>query len=230
MTSGISDSTSSVSTSSDGAGKKRKPSLTRAERQKKIKAIQASIESQKRELGLRAPASRRGPVFYLAIMVVLAAIGLSVISASDNPGSGAKGMSGRERLARKSLDAAAEALGRFKFHTGVYPTLEEGGLEALAARSSNRPGWVGPYVHKRFHMDPLPPDPWKHPYVYDPEGGTNGFPVLLSCGPDGKRGTPDDILADTNLFTKPFRDTTWTNTWVPCERRGIIIVPSKKGK
>jgi hypothetical protein len=67
-------------------------------------------------------------------------------------------------------------------------------------------------------------DPWKHSYVYEP---TNDPPVLLSLGPDGVRGTADDILPDPATFTKPFRDTTWTNDWVPFHRRGYYVVPSK---
>ena len=52
-------------------------------------------------------------------------------------------------------------------------------------------------------------------------------PVVLSLGPDGVRGTADDIAPDPAIFSKPFRDTTWTNDWVPFHRRGYYIVPSK---
>lgn len=34
---------------------KNRPSLSKAERQRKIRAIQASIEAKKRELGMKAP-------------------------------------------------------------------------------------------------------------------------------------------------------------------------------
>ena len=204
-----------------------KTKLSKAERQRRIKAIQADFEAKKRELGLHAPAFKRGPVFYLVIMAVMALLGLSLMRASQNGGHGAKAADGRMTQALKSVDAFAEALGRFKFHTGVYPTLEEGGLEALASRSSTHPGWMGPYIHKRILSDPLPPDPWKRAYVYAPTGGTNGLPLVLSRGPDGVQGTADDILPDPDLFTKPFRDTTWTNDWAPYQLRGYIVVPSK---
>ena len=209
---------------------KNKPPLSKAERQRKIRAIQASIEAKKRELGMKAPSFHRGPVFYLGLMVVMAILGLSLIKTSEKGGSAGKVRTGKILMAGKSVDAFAVALGRFKFHTGVYPTLKDGGLEALASKTSNYEGWIGPYIHKRIWADPLPPDPWKHPYVYSPEGGTNGLPVLLSCGPDGVQGTADDIVPDPGLFTKPFRDTTWTNDWAPYQLRGYIVVPKKSKK
>ena len=45
---------------------------------------------------------------------------------------------GRPVMAQKSVDAVAEALGRFKFHTGVYPSVAEGGIEALAVNTEQR--------------------------------------------------------------------------------------------
>ena len=70
------------------------------------------------------------------------------------------------------------------------------------------------------------PDPWKRPYVYEPQ--TNAHPVVLSLGPDGIRGTADDVIPADGLFDKPFNDTSWTNNWAHFSRRGIIIVPKKK--
>lgn len=196
----------------------KKPLPSKRERMRKIKAIQASAEASRRELGLRAPQFHRTPLFYLGLMAVLAAIGLSVVKATDSGNVGARVRNGKIAQAMKSVDAFAEALGRYRFHCGVYPTAEEG-LEALVARESRHAGWVGPYIRKMI------PDPWKHPYIYEP--CTNGVPVLLSLGPDGIRGTPDDIAPDPALFQKPFRDTTWTNDWAPYQLRGYIVVPHK---
>ena len=196
-----------------------KKRLSRQERQRKIKAIQAQIEAKKRELGMRAPSFRRGPVFYLGLAAVLAILGLSVIKASEQGGgdTSVRVRNGKVLQAMKSVDAFAEALGRFKFHCGTYPTAEEG-LGALALKQSRYDGWIGPYISKML------PDPWKRPYVYEP---TNEPPVLLSLGPDGLRGTADDIRPDAALFAKPFRDTTWTNDWAPYQLRGYIVVPHK---
>lgn len=192
--------------------------LSRRERQRKIREIYRDMEAKKRELGLRAPVIKRGPVFYFAMLMVLLMVGGALIQAAGKGGGRSVG-DGRFRRAQSSVDAVAEALGRWKFHIGAYPSLDEG-LVALAEKRSVHAGWIGPYLSK------IVEDPWHHPYVYELDDKGNA--VVLSLGPDGKRGTADDIVPDPALFTKPFRDTTWTNDWAPFTQRGIIVVPSKK--
>lgn len=209
----------------------RKPALDRHERARRIRQIVREMEDKKRALGLRAPALSKGPVFYAVMLGVLLAVGGAVVQASgkaDALGLGGRRIrDGRPVMAQKSVDAVAEALGRFRFHTGVYPSPDEGGIEALAVKYSRHPGWVGPYLHKDNPDRKIAIDPWKRPYVYELPADTNALPVVLSLGADGVRGTADDITPDPALFTKAFRDTTWTNDWVPFPLRGYIIVPSK---
>lgn len=190
---------------------------SKRERVRKIKAIRADMDIKRRELGLQAPSMKKGPVFYLGLMAVLTVIGLSVIKATESGGTGARVRNAKVAQAMRSVDAFAEALGRFKFHCGSYPTAEEG-LAALASKEVKRDGWIGPYIKK------IVPDPWKNAYIYEI---TNDAPVVLSMGPDGVRGTADDISPAPELFAKPFRDTTWTNDWAPYWKRGYILVPSK---
>ena len=195
--------------------------LSISERKRKIKAIYRDLEFKKNELGLKAPALKKGPVFYMVILIVMALIGASILQATGN-GGGTRGKmrDGKIMKAIRSVDALAEALGRYKFHCGEYPSKEEG-LDALALKSSSHKGWLGPYIPKML------PDPWKNAYIYELPSGTNEFPVIASMGPDGKRGTADDIIADNQLFSKPFRDTTWTNDWAPFYKRGYIVVPTR---
>jgi len=202
-----------------------KKPLSKQERKRKIKQIYRDIEAQKRALGLKAPAIKRGPVFYFVILMAMAMIGGALIQAAGR-GGGKKMRNGAIVRAEQSVAALAEALGRYKFHCGVYPTAEEG-LEALVQKQSRHAGWIGPYIASPRYDPTLLPDPWKHPYVYEP---TNDPPVVLSLGPDGVRGTADDIAPDPDVFTKPFRDTTWTNDWAPFHRRGYYIVPNKGDK
>lgn len=205
--------------------------LSKRERDRKIKQIWREMEDKKRALGLRAPALKKGPVFYLVVLLGLALLGGALIQMSgkaDAIGLGGRRLrDGRPVMAQKSVNAVAEALGRFKFHTGVYPSLEEGGIEALAVKYSGHAGWIGPYLHKDNPYKKIAIDPWKRPYVYEPPCGTNVWPVVLCMGADGVRGTADDVVPDPKLFDKPFRDTTWTNDWVPFQQRGIIVRPSK---
>ena len=196
-----------------------KSPLSRKERDRKIKAIYREMEAKKRELGLRAPAIRRGPMFYIVTVVGMLMVG-GLLVQSAGKGGGRKMRDGRLVQAEHSVAALAEALGRYKFHCGAYPTAEEG-LSALSEKRSRHAGWIGPYVER------ILPDPWKRPYVYEP---TNDPPAVLSLGPDGVRGTADDIAPDPELFFRPFKDTSWTNDWVVFQRRGIVVVPTEERK
>ena len=196
-----------------------KSPLSKRERSRKIKAIYREMEAKKRELGLKAPLIKRGPVFYLAVLMVLLLVGGLVVQTAGK-GGGKKMRDGDIVRTEQSVSALAEALGRFKVHCGVYPTAEEG-LVALANKYSTHAGWIGPYVER------INPDPWKRPYVYEP---TNDPPAVLSLGPDGVRGTADDVVPDPQLFSNPFRDTSWTNDWVPFSRRGIVVVSTQEEK
>ena len=130
--------------------------LSKQERNRKIKAIYREMEAKKRELGLKAPVVPRGPVFYLVVLMGLALIGGLVIQAAGKGGE-KKMRDGNLVRTEQSVAALAEALGRYKFHCGAYPTAEEG-LEALAEKFSTHAGWIGPYAER------ILPDPWKHPY------------------------------------------------------------------
>ena len=195
--------------------------LSASKRALKKKAIAREFEMKRRELGLGSPGMKRGIGFYLVLIVGMILIG-SIVMKQAGETDKRKTVNTKMLYAQRSVDALAEALGRFKFHCGCYPTADDGGLEALSAKTSRYEGWLGPYAGSWGHMIP---DPWKRPYIYEPQ--TNGNPVVLSLGPDGVRGTADDVVPADGLFEKPFKDTSWTNDWVHFSRRGIIVVPKK---
>ena len=195
-----------------------------------VKAIAREYEMKKAELqGSGAPTIKRGPVFYLALIAILAIVGGLVLSRGDLS-LGKKRIERKPLMARKAMDSLSVALGRYKFHVGEYPTTEEG-LKVLAYRNPNEirkirkahKGWDGPYVNHIVN------DPWGHEYVYEtrPEGGN---PILYSKGPDGRAGTTDDVMPDQLSFDAAFRDTTWTNSWAPAELRGVVIAPDEETK
>ena len=189
-----------------------------------VKAIAREYEMKKVALqGAGAPVFRRGPVFYLILIIGLVIVGGMVLSASKNGiGFGKKRIELKPMQVRKSMDALVVALGRYKFHTGEYPSTAEG-LNALAAKAFPKKGWDGPYVNH------VVKDPWGNDYVYEtrPEGG---HPVLYSKGPNGRAGDDDDILPDQEMFEQPFRDTSWTNGWAPYRLRGIVVAPDEETK
>lgn len=204
-----------------GAAEKRGSAASRAA---KKKAIVREYEMKRRELGLGNKAPRRGIGFFLLLIVAMGLIS-SIVFKQAGIVEKRKRVDTKKLYARRSVDALAEALGRYKFHCGCYPSAEDGGLEALSAKTSRHKGWLGPYASSRGHIIP---DPWKNPYVYEPK--TNGHPVVMSMGPDGVRGTADDIVADPELFEKPFNDVSWTNNWVHFSKRGLIVVPRKSAQ
>ena len=188
-----------------------------------VKRIARDFERKRRELNLNGTSSKRSPLYYLVIVFILLIVGASVLSvATGKVGLGKKQVSRAAIQSRKSIDALAIACGRYKFHVGRYPTTEEG-LEELARIRPELKGWFGPYIKK------VVKDPWGHDYVYEErEGG--GHPVLYSKGPDGRAGTTDDVLPSQAIFEEPFRDTTWTNHWVPYNLRGIVVAPDEATK
>ena len=196
---------------------KGKAGAATAAKKARIKAIAREFEQKKAELSGGAPVMKRGLVYYGAIILGLMMLGGLVLSVCGK--GGRPRIERRELMADRSMDNLAIALGRYKFHVGSYPDPAEG-LEALAAITPTKPGWFGPYIKKVLN------DPWGHGYVYDLR--PDGSPVLYSKGPDGRAGTTDDVMPKQELFAEAFRDTTWTNHWMPYQLRGILVAPDDK--
>jgi len=76
------------------------------------------------------------------------------------------------------------ALDRYRIDTSIYPK----SLDDLIQQPADTTNWHGPY------LDGIPLDPWGDKYIYEFPGKHNrGSYDLMSLGPDGKRGTDDDI-------------------------------------
>jgi general secretion pathway protein G len=200
--------------------KPRNPTAARKSNRAAIKAIARDYELKKAEIQGKAPEMKKGLVFYAVVIIGLAMLGSMVLSVAGKGGRAAIPL--KPLQARKSMDALAVALGRYKFHTGEFPSTEEG-LAALAAKVWRKTGWDGPYVNH------IVPDPWGNEYVYETRRG-GGNPILYSKGPDGRAGTTDDVLPEQSQFEEPFRDTSWTNGWAPYRLRGVVVAPDKETK
>lgn len=190
-----------------------KTASARMARRRKIENLWRECERQKAELrGVVGPGLWRNPKLYVGIIIVLVVLGAAVFKATD------RAVARRAELpvmrAMRHVDVLAEALGRYHFHTGLYPDAAQG-LAALV-RNPRVPKWNGPYINQ------LRGDPWGTPYIYEPPV-SNALPVVLSCGPDRRRGTRDDITPDPARFDP---GTAWTNGWVSEEERlpGITVL------
>jgi general secretion pathway protein G len=78
------------------------------------------------------------------------------------------------------------ALDHYKIDIGNFPK----NLNDLIQQPSGTTNWHGPY----FDPPQIPIDPWGDNYIYEFPGKHNPSSYdLMSAGPDGKRGTDDDI-------------------------------------
>ncbi|MDD4102402.1 MAG: type II secretion system protein GspG [Kiritimatiellae bacterium] len=190
----------------------------RLARRRKIENIWREYERRKADMQVAiSPRMWRNPKFYLGAIFLMAIIGGAVFHATDSAVT--RRVEPPHIVAMRHVDVLAEALGRFCFHVGSYPTSEQG-LLALARRPVGVPAWNGPYINQ------LRDDPWGTPFFYEPPREAAGaLPTLLSCGPDGLRGTADDIAPDPARFDP---GTEWTNGWLSAEERlpGVRVLRS----
>jgi type II secretion system protein G len=76
-------------------------------------------------------------------------------------------------------------LDRYEIDSGVYPK----SFQDLLQRPAGMTNWHGPYFYEK-----IPQDPWGNNFIYEFPGKHNpGSYDLMSVGPDGKKGTDDDI-------------------------------------
>ena len=186
----------------------------RVARKRKIENIWRETERQKAALHVPAGGGVwRTPQLYLGVIVVLAVLGGAIFKATDSAVQ--RKAESPHLLAMGNIDALAEALGRYRFHVGDYPSAEQG-LFALI-RDPQTAKWNGPYVNQ------IRKDPWNMPFVYEPPTDNGALPLLLSCGPDRARGTADDIRPDPARFDP---GTEWTNGWLSVRERlpGVMIL------
>ena len=101
-----------------GVSAKQPPRASARERQRRIRQIAREYEAKKRALGLKAPALKKGPVFYLVVLILLSLLGASLIQMSGTAETvglgGRKVRDGRPGRAPMRGDALAWALARAK--------------------------------------------------------------------------------------------------------------------
>lgn len=182
-------------------------------KRRKVELIRRRGERQIAALGEAPDATifRNRKVLF-GVMIVLAVLGGALIRQVEK--------ANKERAKRpllrvlREVDILAVALGRYHFHTGIWPTSEIG-LKGLA-RHPGTANWNGPYIS---HSGT---DPFGTPYTYKPPLNATNCPILFSCGPDKLPGTPDDIYPSSPEKFNP--GTEWTNGWRSASERWIQVV------
>jgi type II secretion system protein G len=181
-------------------------------RHRSIERIKRNYKRKRSEMhGQISPSLFKTPTFYFGVMVIFVLVGTLLFSAAEK--SAVRKKVSPFQRGMRHVDVLAEALGRYQFHVGKFPTMDQG-LAALV-RDPGEPKWFGPYINL------LRKDPWDTPFIYEAKAGQ--MPVVLSCGPDKQRGTADDILPDPESFNP---GTEWTNGWVSATERlpGVTVL------
>lgn len=114
-------------------------------------------------------------------------------SAAEKPRKKADGANVAEVRATQALISRrgplAAQIALFRRHVGRYPRdLDE--LIEKPANEADRAKWAGPYIADVESLE----DAWGNPLIYEPIGtGDDQEYELWSAGPDGKKGTRDDV-------------------------------------
>ncbi|MCE5242269.1 MAG: type II secretion system major pseudopilin GspG [Syntrophobacteraceae bacterium] len=137
----------------------------------------------------RAPGGSQGGFTLIELLIVMIILGL--LGALVGPKLFQKVGTSKVQAAKAQISMIGTALDAYRLDVGAYPTTEEG-LDVLR-KNPGKSTWDGPYLPKD-----VPPDPWKHPYIYR-SPGEHGDYDLSSLGADGQVGGEGEN-ADVNSW------------------------------
>lgn len=136
---------------------------------------------------------RQGGFTLVEIMLVV--VILLTLAAVVVPKLAGKSKTAKIGTTKVSMSGIKTALGNFEVNVTRFPTTEEG-LTALITRPNDIPetAWGDQYLEN------MPKDAWGNDFKYTCPSEHGRDYDLVSPGPDGKLGTPDDITnyADEN--------------------------------
>jgi general secretion pathway protein G len=115
----------------------------------------------------------------IEILIVIVIMGLLISLVA--PTLFSKVSSSQRKTTMAQMQMISTALDTYRLDIGSYPDK----LEEL--RSSDRPGWDGPYLPRA-----IPADPWGSPYVYSVTTDSKTPYGLSSYGAGGSPGGDDD--------------------------------------
>lgn len=120
----------------------------------------------------------------LLVLVILATLAAIVVPKFSGRTEQAKITS-----AQTQISFFETALDNFEVDNGYYPQGDDG-LQQLIEQSKDAKNWRGPYLKQA-----IPLDPWENSYIYECPGKNNEASYdIMSMGPDGRKGTDDDIV------------------------------------
>ena len=120
----------------------------------------------------------------VAILAGMLVLGFALLDQSTDNGARIS-KDWRPGRTQVELNTIRTALQNYHTDCGHYPNTSEGLLALI--KDPDIWGWDGPYLTM------MRPDPWGTHYQYDSDRKNL---ALFSAGPDGRPGTPDDLLPD----------------------------------
>ncbi len=130
----------------------------------------------------------------IEVMVVIVILG--VLAALIVPNVMSRGEKAKVDTTKITLKAVAGALDQYKMDNGHYPSMQEGGLDALVNQPATAKNWLpGGYVKGGY-----PKDSWENDIQYVIPGSEGRAYDLYSFGADGKSGGESN---DADIYLKP---------------------------
>lgn len=130
----------------------------------------------------------------IEVMVVIVILG--VLAALIVPNVMGRSEKAKIDTTQITLKGVAGALDQYKLDNGHFPTMQEGGLDALVNQPATAKNWMpGGYVKGGY-----PKDSWKNDVQYVIPGADNRAFDLYSFGADGKEGGEGN---DADIYYQP---------------------------
>ena len=130
----------------------------------------------------------------IEVMVVIVILG--VLAALIVPNVMGRGEKAKIDTTHITLKGVAGALDQYKLDNGHFPTMQEGGLDALVNQPATAKNWMpGGYVKGGY-----PKDSWENDIQYVMPGAEGRTFDLYSFGADGKEGGEGN---DADIYYQP---------------------------
>lgn len=130
----------------------------------------------------------------IEVMVVIVILG--VLAALIVPNVMGRGEKAKVDTSAITLKGVAGALDQYKLDNGKYPSMQDGGLDALVNQPTSAKNWMqGGYVKGGY-----PKDSWENDIQYVIPGAEGRAFDLYSFGADGKEGGEG---TDADIYYQP---------------------------
>jgi general secretion pathway protein G len=134
---------------------------------------------------MRSALRRKARAGFTLIEILVVVVILAVLAAVVVPNVIRRISDARVSAAISDIKSFETNIDLYHLDTQKFPPT----LQSLITKEDVK-GWNGPYIK---NAEKVQKDPWGNDYVYKSPGDNGREYDILSAGPDGQVGTPDDI-------------------------------------